>query len=55
MFQRASVRGTLRRRDFACAGFTLSKANGFCWLKNSSYTRKQQNRSKGAISGLMGS
>ena len=41
--------------DFTCAGFTLSKANGFCWLKNSSYTRKPQNRSKGVISALMGS
>ena len=36
-----------------CAAFTLSKATGFCWLKNSSYTPAAQNRSKGLISGLM--
>jgi len=36
-----------------CAAFTLSKATGFCWLKNSSYTPAAQNRTKGLISGLM--
>ena len=34
---------------------TLTKATGFCWLKNSSYTAAAQNRSKGLISGRMAS
>ena len=31
----------------------MTKATGFCWLKNSSYTAAAQNRSKGLISGRM--
>lgn len=42
-----------RARDVACVAFTLSKATGFCWLKNASYVRAPQNRSKGLISGVL--
>ena len=40
-------------RAEGCAAFTLTKATGFCWLKNTSHTAAAQNRTKGLVSGLM--
>ena len=37
----------------ACVAWTLSKSNGMCWLKNSSYTRLQRNRSAALVSGVL--